>query len=543
MHPPAPSPFRIAADCAEVTFTFYYSFGGALRSPDGTEPDRPYRREWRTSELSYFIRPDFLKEILVSHFHIPLSIPAVRVRAHREDVFPSETSPFSFMPADSFATTHDSIGPLECTVFANGHMAVVLRLKNADDVPATALVSLLRHPEFSAHGRRAGLTAGRLVEKAIEIVQSQEPVIASCLDALHMEQVTLRTGRWTPLPPITPGLLIGARSRPYVGVLFSHDTLAPSTPSERQEIERFVVAVGRPTPAFVTSFQGAADYLRSGARNVYGAGESIVFIGRRGWCVFDGKDHNPDSFRLGVIETTHFVIMALDTGVRALRQFTLHVHEHGAPRFRQLNIAVNYMTRGFRGRTACFRNAIVPRTTGLDFEDNHRGRLHRVAAAISPVFPFRRAVAQATAFLARARLVSPCEDMSGLLATHLTSHTGRAAVERYKGLTDFDELVSASRKVMANYTAFLRTSSDYLNVRSVTLNRRNLLLALVVLFVTLATIDSTRVSSLVTGAQRLLRRTNRPDPTSPPPSERIGPADGTAGLVPQTATPRPNEDE
>lgn len=104
---------------------------------------------------------------------------------------------------------------------------------------------------------------------------------------------------------------------------------------------------------------------------------------------------------------------------------------------------------------------------------------------LRPWREFIRRVAEATSFLARARLVSPCEDMSQLLETHLISQTARNAVERCKNLTTFNMLEDSCAAMMANYTAFLKTSSDYLRLQTFRLERYTLALGLVSIVIAL----------------------------------------------------------
>jgi hypothetical protein len=306
-------------------------------------------------------------------------------------------------------------------------------------------------------------------------MQDFEGQIIEYLGAIGLQALSLESGQWTECPP---DKLLRQRSRPYVGVLFRLNDAIERKLRNDESIQKYVIAAGRPTPAFVTSFQSPGKYLESGLRNIYGGGKSIVFIGRRGWCVFDGRDHHPDAFRLGVVETTHFVITAIDTTARALRRFATAVHAEGVPIFQQLNMAVNYMVSGLRGRKECAAAVFRSAPKILEFSPGVKGWLERSLAIASPFFVFRVTVARATSFMARARLISPCEDMAGLLATHVISHTGRAAVRRYKELTDFDDLVKASRENMANYTQFLKTSADYLGIRVMRVQRRHLWIAL-----------------------------------------------------------------
>jgi len=79
---------------------------------------------------------------------------------------------------------------------------------------------------------------------------------------------------------------------------------------------------------------------------------------------------------------------------------------------------------------------------------------------------FERAVSQSTSFLVHMRLISPCDDVSSHFELHLLTHTGRAAAKRYKDLMKFRDLDEGCRAAIENYSEFLKTSSDYLNLQT-----------------------------------------------------------------------------
>ena len=97
---------------------------------------------------------------------------------------------------------------------------------------------------------------------------------------------------------------------------------------------------------------------------------------------------------------------------------------------------------------------------------------------------FKEGIAKGTSFLARARLVSPCEDMANLLDSHLTSQTGQVALERCRKLTGLDTLAGTAREIMGSYTAFLKTSADYLEVKSLQLGQWAFIIAVFAFLVT-----------------------------------------------------------
>jgi len=468
---------------AEFTFTFYYSLGGPLKSVNSSTdtPEIPgiEFRQWHKSELSHYISENFIGKLIINHFHITPPQDLITV-----DI-PEAWSPYGekhclvfpniFLKANNDGP-HKSIAAAECTIFKNGYLSVILRLNNHGLINIHDVLELIKHPEFveyefqkddgQDHPKgRFGLSCGPLITEIWSQMGSYfEPKIQEVLKRLNLEELNFKTGAWckfewdrierrknqgeisttnTSKEQIKQQTsLEKLRRPPYVGIFFSLDHLeiipshteTPSSPNtlSREIIERFVIAAGRVTPSFLYNFNNPHEYLSSENRNVYGQGNSIVFIGRRAWCVFDCREQNYDAFRLGVIETAHFVITVIQTSALTHRRFSIFAHEEGSKIFQDLNLAITNM---FKSKTIFL--GIVP---------NY----------------FKKCIAKGTSFLARARLVSPCEDMASLLESYLTSQTGQAALKRCQNLTGLEHLAGISREMMASYTSFLKTSSDYL---------------------------------------------------------------------------------
>lgn len=490
------SAFSIPKNKAEIVFTMYFPLADALDKSSnnmGEKDSLPADgkiifRPWWKSELSHYVSDGFLTSLQIEHFHITPPSKDVGVQLTGKNFENTAKTIYFVWPKAFYVGEEDaqcnSIAAIECTVFKNGYLALVLRVQNKDKITAEELLDLIRHPELvhlstnigTTHTEEANsesleetvitLNSGDLVIKLYTFAEQLEADIRTAVKRSNIKHLAFESGEWSQLPDFRPiyGKLGERWTRPYVGVFFSlSKTGRELEEDELLRVQRFVIAAGRATPSFLEKFVDPAPYLATGNRNVYGTGGSIVFIGRRGWCVYGAGEHNPGAFRLGVIESTHFVIMALESAARSRRKYTKKIHTIGSPVFRDLNIAVKKMVASNRGLS------INPSRLRQQYKAEKN---------------FRTEVSKATEFLARARLVSPCEDVSSLLEAHLTSHTGRAAMLRFRELTRLDQLDQGARDMMANYTAFLKTSADYLRVQTLTLGRATLFVGATVALIT-----------------------------------------------------------
>lgn len=476
--------FFIQAENAEFTFTFYYPLDGPLRDKPINKDDSPLkaqgtgveRRLWEDSELAHYVSSNFMGELILGHFHIdPSEIDHKKTNFARNFSYAK-----NFLDSDQ-NNLHTSIAPIECTLFRNGYLSVIVRLRNDVDISFAHVLEYIKHPELVRHNFNAtqhddpvagSLRSGVLINSIWKEMQFIETVIAEEISKWKIEGVNFQTGEWKSLrsDEINNSFSEMNRPTPYVGLLFqlpnysisnnfAEDSSQDDSPENkiisRTTLKRFIIAAGRTTPSFLDDFNDPNGYLSEENRNVYGQGNSIIFIGLRGWCSFDFKEQNPHAFRLGVIETTHFVITAIRTSALARRRFCELVHHQGTAIFQELNNCINRMVRsGLWVRFAGFF------WTPLDFKEN---------------------VAKATSFLARARLVSPCEDMASLLEAHLTSQTSQVALKRCSQLTGLSTLAGTARDLIASYSSFLKTSADYLTVKTLQVGQLAFVVALIAL--------------------------------------------------------------
>ena len=245
------------------------------------------------------------------------------------------------------------------------------------------------------------------------------------------------------------------RSRPYIGTVVYFGSR--NINAIRNRLYRFAIACGRTTPEFLDTFVDSKTYLESGtpSRNVYHPGQSVIFIARRGWTCFEVESRDKRAFQSGVVDVVTHSVQAVLASVRATRWVVAQIAEEGTRADVKLKTALDRAGKGSRIR---FWQILFP----LESE---------------------RIIRDFTNYLTRARIVSPFDDLSILLSSHLTTHTGIAAVERIRQLTGHKQLMEAAHRTVENYGASLEGANQYWTTHNVRVVRISLFLALLALSV------------------------------------------------------------
>lgn len=417
-----PQTFDIPIESLEVSFTFLYDLGGPVRRQDEliTGANIDSRETWPEAEISHYIDRRALEQLVCAHFHIVgLSTTPLAVQSNRElatwlgetkmgrRTSDSEPKRYYFaFPTEYLAdvdggekTEIRSIAAIEVSIYPTGYLAIVLRVRNQDRISAINFVDLIRHPEHYKSVPTTTLKAGELVEKAECYVHEHvEPCLQDILPKLNIDVLHSNTGSWSPLKVILANVRDGAA---HVGTILSLPNTDDSQPIDRDLIQRFVIACFRTTPAFLESFSvNESDYLRNKGRDIYGAGNSILAVGSRGFCAFDAEmKSRKAAFRIGVVETTHFLANVIRTAklgyLRALLTFGSDSEE--------------------------------------TFDNLYEDLLNRT-------FSVRRSSHSAEKFVARAKRFRPRGNSIRMLRAVVYSHSGRTAFERLNHLHDLEPL-------------------------------------------------------------------------------------------------------
>ncbi len=437
--------FEIPTHQVEVSLTFFYLLPGRLRAlRSATEQGAPFeKREWRTSELSHYIEPRLLKRLTLDHFHILVQ------QVHRNDwpiraesgrpVPPGDSRRLhDFRPISAFMGSdghrHESLAPVECSIFPNGFISLVVRMENVNPIDCRDILDLTRHPE---HDGRFGLHSGDLVQKAQGYVESKlEPILFETLRRMEARLLTVKDGRWVRLEELITSLDMFRTLRlpqPHVGIVFSmkDGEGAPLMPTpSRDAILRFVIGAFRTTPAFFEAFEpDPMQYLRENLRDVYGAGESVVAVGSRGFCAYDAEPRTRRAaFRFGVIETGHYIVNAVRGGAETRVRYVHDIDSEAKTLDDLEGLLVKIAEKGWATPRQWWRL---------------RGRK---AAAVT--------------LLARARRAFPDDDATKMLAT-VGSHTGKRFYRRMNDLTSFENRVRDSERKLHDLHMSLDNAREY----------------------------------------------------------------------------------
>ncbi len=447
------------------------TYGGFLSEKNEREEQyRIHFHNLRSAQATAYFSDQFLSEVILTQFQISIENETrtnneFTVHLHDGNTHFTDC-PFSLSEKyEAF----EGLSNIEVTILKYGFVSLNIRLQNLDTISASHLLDSICHPELirrrsESHGQKIGA----LLIHAEFFRNKIDRAIVHALKKLDLRRLTFDSGKWEKLPEYGRDTRLTC-SRPYIGtIIFKTEAAHSDLTDEKKETmkKHLVVAAGRTTPAFLTKYDHVDTYL--GKRNIYGASESIVYIARRGWCVLDSDERDKMAFRFGVVEAVHIVINIINTSARAQRLFTRAIHHEGAFVFEKLNIRVKQMV-SYPASTLSWRGQFLSWIKNDENGHHSLKELRREQKTLKlkkheAEEEFSKWIAEATSFMARARLVSPSGDLTELLESHLLANTSRNAVHRCKYLTGLDNLRSISQEMMQNYTAFLRTSSNYLNL-------------------------------------------------------------------------------
>ena len=464
---------------AEITFTFFYFIDSAQHLPKKIDDNKKIgygyiKRNWTESETASYISQSFLKKIVLTHFHISKNdLQKIKYSVSAE--IDNNKYEFRLFAHNEF----NDIGPIECTIFKNGYLSLIVRLINGSKIKDSEISHFLRQPDRvnkdTAYQQRLNdkgeikkegydENPGELVIIGTLIAEQIEILLAKILTGLGFKytEETKSFLENAKKIEITSERLKKQRSRPYVGLTFRlPEEDLTNEESDIDFIRKFVVSVGRTTPIFLNGFKNVKEYLGTEERNMYGPGGNIVYIGKRGWCVYDSKKQNAKTFRRGVIEMTHFVIITTIASSRARRRFAAYVLSKGDEIFPSLMRSLMSITNSNdKASSFCPISWIKNRT--------ERKKAER---------EYNDLVATATSFLASAMLNSPFEDEHDMLEAYLQTHTARNSVKRCLKLTYTNELDEYCKSRISTYLDLLKLNEAYLKQENKNDNRIRLRIA------------------------------------------------------------------
>lgn len=513
----------------EAHFVYFYDLKVKVLPVKKEQTDRfetsPFsHREVADSELSTFYFSDsFLSRWIRLHFH------GKPDRFDIESLLSNSGYKLAAPPQGGLT----SYAAIECTLFENGILAVTLRVQNLAAVNDSDYLDSIARPEYLFSSKKQH--SGKLISVVDKVLRKIEPEIAFTLNTLHLQVIHIEGGAARPLrimsdleeppgrfqstnfrvgeriptdnaeysqwqkrlsdalnrepQPIKPGETLDPmsreslwqkgskrekrewaqaddapvlhflkRSRPFVGTVVDFmgcDSAFEDAPEVndwrtrvvrengdqkliKPEVYRLAIAAARTTPQFLQSFSNLEQYwTETPRRDIYYPGPSIVFIGRRGWtCIKLERRSDELAFHLGVVETVLFLLQATIASFRATRSFIEKIKDIGD----EVGISLN------------------KKLAMGDFEKDEQ---------------LPRDIHRFTAFLARARLHAPVDDMSVLLRSYLMTHTGIAAVRRIRELLRYDEQMEHARHTLVSYAASLQGANQYWISRNAQATRKS----------------------------------------------------------------------
>lgn len=485
------SHFEFEKGDLEISFTYFYFLGFQLKigkeesdlqdSPRLAHDSKEFliQDKWRakTGDLVHNLRNDFIEEILIDYFQLKIvnirdvtdNISGGTVNISFDEIDGeykiSDNGRFKFkIDCRAPGVGDNSPGSIECFLLKNGHLVVTLRFVNSNTIPSYDAIELIRQPDLIKSEAEIHKT-GILVKKSERIMDYIEPILEKILkdnevtkletnSKFHRVQVCLQ------IPKQSEG--VGKkesplRSIPYVGITFGFEKSTRNDIEALDEsIKRFTISAARTTPKFLNSFTNPIGYLEVKNRNVYTPGDSIVYIAKRGWCVFDSGTRERNVFHNNVIESTFLTIIFIYSTSRTWYQYYRYIKDNGKSYFDNLNKSVIELVSNKDELSFC----------EYFMKDNRR------------LMKCHDYIADSTRFIAEARILAPTSGMSRLFEAHMMSHTARAAVKRCEELCHIVEIEDIASRTMANYSNSVKIAANHFQSETRTFSEKNLKIAI-----------------------------------------------------------------
>ena len=491
----------------EISFTYFYFLGHQISLNKNTIHRLVYKEinevipqdRW-SIEVAHNLRNKFVKEVVIDYFH--LNPKAIFGDGEK---FSNEFSEFSFFEDEKGEYTETEIkgsdvkefkfkigcrvlgksddnsrnpifqpGAIECFLLKNGHLTVTLRFVNSNTIPSYDAVALIRQPDLVKVIPEIE-KIGVLVKKSECLMNFIEESIHKILVSNKVEKIKSSNMYENELVPVSFGIRgdhdeDGLRSIPYVGTTFGfRNANSDDIEALDMSIKRFAISAARATPAFLNSFTNPAPYLETGNRNVYTPGDSIVYIAKRGWCVFDAGVQDREVFYRNVVESTNLAILFTFSTQRTWYQYYRYIKDTGKSYFCILNLSVMRLVETSK------KEKMQPA------ESSKKSKFTKFKESFSCFWKenpdlnnCQAAITEATGFIAKARILAPSSRMSQLFEAHMMSHTARAAVRRCEYICHLVEIEDAASRTIVNYANSLKIAANHFQSEARTLSEMSL---------------------------------------------------------------------
>lgn len=477
------SHFEFSSNDLEISFTYFYFLGHQVSIDKSGSIAQSFPKldfgksvftqsnRWSLAK-AHELRSEFINEVLIDYFYLDIGKPDVKKifdkdkdgnklgseyvifengKGKYSDIHPNivdDLRTFKFKIGCRAFTDGSSAHAIECFLMKNGHLVVTLKFVNTSVIPAYDALALIRQPDL-IKAEPPPEHVGFLVKKSDDVIKVIEPYLRQLL--LKENNVTkIESGNCYGIDRSLVSFAgegdsneDGKRSIPYVGTFFSLNALDHNDiESLETSIERFTIAAARATPAFLNSFENPSDYLKNENRNVYIPGESIVYIAKRGWCVFDAGMQDSKIFYTNVIETTKLALLFTYSTQRTWYRYYRFLKDKGKPVIEKLNQSVIDLIK-------------------KNNEDNRFIRFLKKTFHDPELAECDKEIANVTGFIAKTRLVAPSGRTSRLFEAHMMSHTARAAVRRCEYICHLLEVEAAALQTTKHFSDSLNIAANH----------------------------------------------------------------------------------
>lgn len=343
-----------------------------------------------------------------------------------------------------------SIAGIEIKLFSQGSIGILLRFNYVDKISVRECVGNIRYPENitikkdECYIGPLNILAFKVARKSLESLLSNASFTnfneflresfesfdegANIINILHGSLDNFEKSARLHVGVLCSGIYKQSRDKEIDLLMNSDETI----PEIKNHVGRKIaIALANNTPEFLKHFNEPFAYINN--HNI-ARGEEIILIERRGWLVVSPRiaDRNESvRFRLGIVASLIYSIETIFATTLTIETFNENLEIHAKPVSKYFN---KLLTNHY--------------STNIGFFSAHKQKRNLYIT-----------LKKFLSVIAKARSLSPCEDITTSMEAHVISQTSIKAIIKLKsfGLIDLIEL---ARLRMRNYGYFLQTGHE-----------------------------------------------------------------------------------
>jgi hypothetical protein len=346
-----------------------------------------------------------------------------------KNIKPQQSSSDSYNFCFSMPKTTSELRGVSVKVFSIGTISIIIKIKPDSDtdinIPVEDVVELIKHPEnLNLYSEQQNEThSGELLYAIKKIGEKVYTSFCTEFDKKILKHCHVIA------PDKLEYIKFSSVAPPYIGTLIQDNEFEAGKEDEGVEgddcpMGRRYVALSTCTPAHIHEFKNAAKFLRKRTDEVSQRNEYFV-VERRSWLLVIPQQVEECRYRYSVFENTLFCFETIFAASMAVKRYN------------------HYLDREIYHETTALNTLLQ------NVDESKVNDLTQINSTL-------------TGLISKARLLSPCEDITTAMESYVSSTNMYNVIKIIRSFS-LDELITLAQKRMGNNTAFLKTGREIVN--------------------------------------------------------------------------------